>query len=61
MLKKILRGLFTLMGGILGGVLGIWGNSIEFLPRLGINNTGFISIIFVILCIIFIGLIFYFI
>lgn len=61
MLKKILRALFTLIGGTLGYILGAWGNSTELLPKLGINNTGFISIIFVVLCIIFIGLIFYFI
>ncbi|WP_346962329.1 PIN/TRAM domain-containing protein [Clostridium sp.] len=61
MLKKILRVLFTLIGGTLGYFLGAWGNSTELLPKLGINNTGFILIIFVVLCIIFIGLIFYFI
>lgn len=60
MLEKILRGLFTLIGGTLGYILGDWIITTDFLTKLGINNTTVISILIVILCIIFIGLIFYF-
>ncbi|MEG0613891.1 MAG: PIN/TRAM domain-containing protein [Clostridium sp.] len=61
MLKKILRYLFTLIGGILGYVLGGWVISNELLSRFGINTSTVISVIFIVLCIILIGLIFYFI
>lgn len=61
MLKKILRGLFTLIGGVLGYILGAWGVSMEFVTKLGLSKTPLAPIIFVIFCIIFVGLIFYFI
>lgn len=61
MLKRILRGLFTLIGGILGYVLGAWGVTMEFVTKLGLNKIPLAPIIFVIFCIIFVGLIFYFI
>lgn len=61
MLKKILRGLFTLIGGVLGYVLGAWGVSMEFVTKLGLNKIPLAPVIFVIFCILFVGLIFYFI
>lgn len=61
MLKRILRGLFTLIGGVLGYILGAWGVSMEFVAKLGLNKIPLAPIIFVIFCILFVGLIFYFI
>ncbi|MEG1257149.1 PIN/TRAM domain-containing protein [Clostridium sp.] len=61
MLKRILRGLFTLIGGTLGYVLAGWIISNEISPKLGINTSPLISIIFFVLCIALVGLIFYFI
>lgn len=61
MLKRILRGLFTLIGGTLGYILGAWGVSMQFVTKLGFNKIPFAPIIFTIFCILFVGLIFYFI
>lgn len=60
MLKKVLRCLFTLIGGVLGYLLGAWGVSIELVTKLGLSKTPLSSVIFIIFCILFIGLIFYF-
>ncbi len=60
MLKRILRGLFTLIGGTLGYVLGAWGVSMEFVTKLGLNKIPFAPVIFIIFCILFVALIFYF-
>lgn len=61
MLKKILRGLFTLIGGVLGYILGAWGVSMEFVSKLGLSKIPLAPVIFVVFCILFVGLIFYFI
>lgn len=60
MVKKILRALFTLVGGSIGYILGEWIVSKKMLSTIGVNNSTFISALFIILCIALIGLIFYF-
>jgi len=62
MLKKILRGLFTLIGGTLGYILGEWSINHNFLAALGISTIlSLQGILFIIFSIVLIGLIFYFI
>lgn len=60
MLKKVLRGLFTLVGGSLGYILGDWIIGKKLLTHLGISSSALISLIFIVFCIAAIGLIFYF-
>lgn len=62
MLKKVLRGLFTLIGGTLGYILGEWSINHNFLTALGISTIlSLQGILFIIFSIVLIGLIFYFI
>ena len=62
MLKKVLRGLFTLIGGSLGYILGEWIVKAKLLKYIGMgSSTPLISLIFIIFCVGVFGLIFYFI
>jgi uncharacterized protein YacL len=62
MLKKVLRGLFTLAGGTLGYILSDWVITHKFLDTLGVTTAASLQgVLFIIFSVILSGIIFYFI
>ncbi len=61
MLRKILRGLFTLVGGVIGYVFAEWVIQNKYLSMIGVNTSTLTTISFIIFSILLFGFIFYFI